>query len=205
MFCADLRRSSRSDSTEKNAACGVRITPRVPEEPRACRHGLHRQHVEAEPREHAGVERGERSVHVDDGAARGVDEERARASPRAAPRRPIMPRVSALSGTCSETTSLSPNSSARLRRSTKAGKSPSMMYGIAGDDALEHVAADVRHPLADAPEADDAERHVADAAQGPGRQVMPLPRVDVAMVGDDVARSSARASASACVATSPTP
>ena len=37
--------------------------------------------------------------------------------------------------------------------------------GIAGDDPLENVARDVRHALADAPEAHDAERHLACAAQ----------------------------------------
>ena len=50
-------------------------------------------------------------------------------------------------------------------RSTYAGKVAVDEVGIAGDDALEHVARDVRHPLADAAQADDAERHVATAAR----------------------------------------
>ncbi len=59
--------------------------------------------------------------------------------------------------------------------------------GIAGDDAVEHVAADVRHPLADTAQPHDAERHVARAAQRSRREVVPLAGVDVAVVGDDVA------------------
>ena len=87
----------------------------MPEQPRAGRHRLDRQHVEAEPGERAAVERGERGVDVDDGAARGVDEEATRASSRASTSASIMPRVSALSGTCSETTSACANSSASVR------------------------------------------------------------------------------------------
>ena len=64
--------------------------------------------------------------------------------------------------------------------------------GIAGDDAPEHVATDVRHPLADPAQADDAERHVADPAERSGRKVVPFRRVDVAMVGDDVAHEGER-------------
>ena len=78
MFCAALRRSSRSDSTEKNAACGVRIT-------RGCAEELRVRAAPAPPAARRApspasvprVERGERGVDVDDGAARRVDEERA--------------------------------------------------------------------------------------------------------------------------------
>ena len=57
---------------------------------------------------------------------------------------------------------------------------------IAGEHALEDIARDVRHPLADATEADDAQRHLTGALELSGRQVMPLTRANVAMVGDDV-------------------
>src|SRR5205823_12991195 len=48
----------------------------------------------------------------------------------------------------------------------------------------------MRHALADAPEADQSEGHVADAPQGPGREVMPTSGMDVAVIGDDVAGKS---------------
>ena len=53
------------------------------EQRRVARHRLLRQHVERRAGERAGVERGERGVDVDDGAARRVDEVSARASSRA--------------------------------------------------------------------------------------------------------------------------
>ena len=50
----------------------------------------------------------------------------------------------------------------------------------------------MRHPLADAAEADDAERHVARAVEFPGRQVVPVPGLDVAVVRHDIAHQRER-------------
>src|SRR6266581_2070180 len=50
----------------------------------------------------------------------------------------------------------------------------------------------MRHALADAPETDDAERHVAGTSQRPGGQVVPPSRLDIAMVSHDVAHQRQR-------------
>ena len=101
--------------------------PRMTDQRRIARHRLGRQHVEGESRQRAAIDRSQRGVDVDDRAARRVDEKRRRAPSSPAARAPIMPRVSSLSGVCSETTSAWANRSARLARSTYAGKSPSMI------------------------------------------------------------------------------
>ena len=73
-----------------------------------------------------------------------------------------------------------PPASARARRTP--GKSPSIRYGSYATTRLHDVARNMRHPLADAAEPDDAERHLARAAQRARRQVMPAAGADVVVV-----------------------
>ena len=73
--------------------------------------------------------------------------------------------------------------SSSVRRALDVGREVAIdQERIARDDPLEHVARDVRHPLADAPEADDAERQFGRPAQRARRQVVPLAVADVVVV-----------------------
>jgi hypothetical protein len=66
------------------------------------------------------------------------------------------------------------------------------MIGVIGDDALEHVARNVRHALADTAQANDAERQFGGAAHRSGRHEVPLAGADMAVVGGDVANRGQR-------------
>ena len=75
------------------------------------------------------------------------------------------------------TTSLAANKRAEIGGTLDVGRKVAVdEVRIAGDHALEDVARDVRHPLADASQPDDAQRHLARAAERPRRQVMPAAR-----------------------------
>ena len=154
-------------------------------------HRFDRQHVECQPRQRAAVERSQRGVDVDDRAARRVDEERsgrhrgehrrADHSARLLVERHVQRHDVALREDLRQVSPLD-----------VGGEVAVDDVGVAGDDALEHVAADVRHPLADPPQPDDAERHVGRAAQLARRLVVPPAGADVAVVGDDVAHHRQR-------------
>ena len=160
----------------------------------------------ASARQRAASSAREHGVDVDHGAARRVDQIAAAASCARAAGASTMPRVSSLSGTCSETTSLCANSAVEVARARRTpGKSPSMMYGSQAMTRANTLRADVRHALADAAEADDAERQVAGAADRARRQVVHLPGAARRGRSATMLRTSASAIASACVATSPTP
>src|SRR5688572_25309568 len=59
--------------------------------------------------------------------------------------------------------------------------------GVAGDHCAEDVARDVRHALADAAEAEDAEREVRGPHEPPGRSVVPASRAHLAVESRQVA------------------
>ena len=64
--------------------------------------------------------------------------------------------------------------------------------GITGDHTLETVAADVRHALADAAEAQNADGHVGNALHLAGAREMPFPGLDVPIVERDVPQQRQR-------------
>ena len=110
-----------------------------------------------------------------------------------------MPRVSSLSGTCSETMSDFAEELFLRDAPHVGGKVAVDDVRVAGDHAAEDVARDVRHALADAPEAEDAEGELGRARKPAGRGVVPLPGADVAVVataGGAPARAPSRARAS---------
>ena len=120
----------------------------------------------ATPAQYSRIERRQQHRQVDH--ARRATCSRASCPARAAAknRASTSPRVSALSGVCSETTSAGLASSVSERDALDVGGEVAVdQVGVVGDDALEDVARHVRHPLADAPEADDAERELRGAAQ----------------------------------------
>ena len=107
-----------------------------------------------------------------------------------APKNPAssIPRVSALSGMCSDTTSALARTASASERALDVRREVAVDdYGSQATTRLNTLRADVRHALADAAEADDAEGHVADPPQLARRQVMPLAGMDVAVIGHDVA------------------
>ena len=164
---------------------------RVVQELRTLGYRLARQYVEREAGESAAFQGCQRRIDVDDGAARRVHQKRTglcRTEQRGIDHparfgveRHVQRHDVAFREESSDVASLDVR-----------GKIPVDDVGIAGENAVEHVAADMRHPLSDPTEADDAERHVADPTHRTGRQVMPFACVDVAMVGDDVAHGRER-------------
>ena len=203
MFWAALRRNSISDCTLKNAACGVRITLGVAEQ--SCvGDGLDRQHVKTGAGKYSTIECAKQIVDVDHRAARGVDQKRActhaaehagvdHAAGLVVERRMQADDV-ALREQAGEVGALD------VRRKVAVDQ-----VGIARDHALEDVARNVRHALADAAQPDDAQRHVARAPERARRKVVPLAGLDVAVVRRRRCGSAPARATSACVDTSPTP
>jgi hypothetical protein len=172
-------------------------------EPRPGRQRLDRQHVERKPLQDPTLQCEQCGVDVDHRATRGIDEIRARFHHAQQRYAHHVSRFHVERHVQRHDVALSEGFGQRDPLDV-CGEIAVDNVRIARDYPLEHIAADMRHALADSPEPDDAQRHVAGAAQFPRRKVMPLPRIDVAMVGNDVA-IIANASANACVATSPTP
>ncbi len=157
------------------------------EQRRIPRHGLLRQDVERGAGQRSGFQRRDERGQVDHRAARRVDEEgpaldraeecRVHHAARLGIERRVQRNDVGLRGKVGER-----GGALDVGREVAVDE-----IRVVGNDLLEHVARDVRHPLADAPQAHDAQHQPGRAAHRSRRHEVPLARVDIAVVGHDVA------------------
>jgi hypothetical protein len=158
----------------------------VADQTRARGHRLDGQHVEREAGQRAAVERRKRVVDINDGAPRGVHEKRSVL--HHAEHLGVDHAARLIVQRSVDRHDVGLREQVGQRRALDVGREVAVdQIRIAGNDAAEHIARNVRHPLSDPAQSDDAQRHVAGAAQLARRQVVPFAGMDVAMVGDDVA------------------
>src|SRR5262252_3298342 len=162
--------------------------PRMAEQPGFGRNRLDRQDVQSGTGKYSTIECGKQIVEIYDRAACRVDDPGPSShaleeiAPDHVPRFCVERRVNA-------------DDVARCEESRRIGHALDIGRKIAVDEiriACDHtpecIAREIRHALADAPQSEDAERELARAAQRhPWTQVVPAPRLDITVVGDDVA------------------
>ena len=160
---------------------------RVPEQRRVARHRLLRQDIKSRARQRSVLERREEIGKVDHCATRRIDEV-GPALDRAEELR--VHHAARLRGEWRvqrDDISLARELGERGRAFDIGGKIAVDDVRIIGDDALEHVARNVRHALADTAQTDDAQHQLGWTTHRSRRHEVPLAGVDVGVVGNDVA------------------